>query len=112
MSERDNNIEKLINQYMKKHIPDGIVELKLTFIKDKYNDGTYTIYPSYIIDNKSDMSNIEWKNKYTYVLYAEPIVERYQKKMTDDIEKLLGIRIRFSGRGFTMKDYWDQQNNN
>ena len=98
-----NTIKKTITEYMEKKLPDAFVGLELD-IKDYYNNGTYTIYPTYIIKDNTEMAELV-KTGHSFVLKAEPYAEAYQKKMTSDMEKLFGITIRFSGRGFTMESY-------
>lgn len=101
-------MEKLINDIIQKNKPKNVdkIILDIEFVDgDRYG---YRIKPHYVLDKDSELMNIIWKDKKKtdYVMVADSILSKFEQDMVKFIQMYTGVKVYFSGRGVTEKEYW------
>lgn len=106
MSKSD--VFEFIREYVNENKPEGVYKIFLVIKEDTGKKETLQINPIYIVEDNSDLLNIQYRDKSKTQWYTtgDVVFKNFENQIGEFIRKYLSYDVYFRNRGVTSKSYW------
>lgn len=106
MSKSD--VFEFIREYVNENKPEGVYKIFLTIKEPIGEKEIYQISPIYIVEDNSDLLDIQYRDKSKTQWYTtgDVVFKNFENQIGEFIRKYLSYDVYFRNRGVTSKSYW------
>lgn len=106
MSKSD--VFEFIREYVNENKPEGVYKIFLTIKEHIGEKEIYQISPIYIVEDNSDLLDIQYRDKSKTQWYTtgDVVFKNFENQIGEFIRKYLSYDVYFRNRGVTSKSYW------
>lgn len=106
MSKSD--VFEFIREYVNENKPEGVYKIFLVIKEDTGKKEILQINPIYIVEDNSDLLDIQYRDKSKTQWYTtgDVVFKNFENQIGEFIRKYLSYDVYFKNRGVTSKSYW------
>lgn len=106
MSKSD--VFEFIREYVNENKPEGVYKIFLVIKEDTGKKEILQINPIYIVEDNSDLLDIQYRDKSKTQWYTtgDVVFKNFENQIGEFIRKYLSYDVYFRNRGVTSKSYW------